>query len=285
MFKKIDRLKSIIENEDLNFLINVIKKDLKRFLFQRYQYNKYKDNYIQNVIFIAGFAKSGTTWFTNMLASLKGFYIYTPKEWTINSMEIYDGMFNEFKNKLAIIKGHTWATKKSIENLHNQLNGKYFIVVRDPRDAIISAYWYIRRYPNHWDYKTVSSLNLKDYISYKLESGEYKTQLLDWLDGWYKKRSKDNSMIVKYEDLSTNTYDTMQKVLNFLDIKISNSELLNIIESNSFEKVTGRKRGEEKIDSFARKGIINEWKEVFTYEQKELANKISKEILLKYGYI
>src|SRR6476660_3900459 len=75
----------------------------------RSQYNIYKEQYNQNILFVAGLPKSGTTWFEKMLASFPGFfnvmipeavsYEQTHKE--SHTFEFPDNLFGRFKNALA----------------------------------------------------------------------------------------------------------------------------------------------------------------------------------------
>jgi len=106
---------------------------------------------------------------------------------------------------------------------------KYIITVRDPRDDIISQYYYSRNHPEFLDYPSASSKSLSRYITYKLESGEFDKWLLNWIRMWLDKRDRDKSIIIRYEDVLKDTYFEMKKVFDFLEINCSESRLRQII--------------------------------------------------------
>ena len=110
-------------------------KNYVKFLYRK----RLCEPYPVNVIFIAGLAKSGTTWLANMFSSLGGFDRITPRGWKVQRNVLYPGIFDEFKNRLAVIKGHTWYSQEHLAVLRDS-NLKYFVIVRDPRDQIISEY-------------------------------------------------------------------------------------------------------------------------------------------------
>jgi hypothetical protein len=224
-----------------------------------------------------------------MLASLPGFREFTPIEWATRVSDqwspvnpLYDGVFNEFRHRLAVVKGHTWGTDENVRRLR-EAGRPYFITVRDPRDQIISAYWYIRRQPIHWDYDKAMSLSLQEYITHKLESGEHEREELNWLRDWLHRRG-DLAYLVRYEDLLDEPKTVMADVFEHADIEVSEDALHRIVEAHRFESKTGRERGAENTDSFVRKGVSGEWTDVFTDKQRQLYADIGKDVIEALGY-
>lgn len=265
--------------------VNAFRKRIKSFSFNAL----YKKKYPTNTIFIIGFPKSGSSWVMNMFGTIPGFEKFTPAKWgnkILNKWEpvnnLYPGVFDEFVNYLAVVKGHTYPTKENIEILKNK-NVSYIVTIRDPRDQLISAYWYIRSRPHHRDYKKVKSLSLNEYITYKLNSGEHEKEDLNWLRGWVKNIT-NNGIIVRYEDIVENTQVEFNTMLSHLGFNLPLSEINNIIQKNSFESVSGRKRGQENTNKFVRKGVYGEWKETFSDEQKNTYSRIGEDIINKLNY-
>lgn len=255
-------------------------------------YSRWYKYYPQNIIFIAGYAKSGSTWIANMFAGLNGFEKYTPKgqrwkhstRWDdFSTSDLYPGIFLECQHRLAVIKSHTWGSKRNVEILNNS-GLKYIITVRDPRDKIISGYYYIRNHPKHWDYERAITMSLEDYITYKFESGEFEQQSINWLRMWINNYDKKNALIIKYEDAIEDTFHIFRRTLDFLNFDIAEQMIHRIIEKNSFKSLSGRKRGEEDRKSFYRKGVLGEWKNVFTTKHKELFKKIEKGVIERLDY-
>ncbi len=263
---------------------------IKRIKNPIYTYLK-RDKYTQNIIFISSLPKSGSTWTAKMFKSLAGFDQFAPlkwntsiqKEWSNIHWDIYEGLFQEFKNNLAVIRGHTWGHDYNVEILRS--NGlKSFLVVRDPRDTIISEYWHSRNYPLQWNREIVENRTLSEYIAYVFQSGDFEKQTLNWIRDWLKYIETESVYILKYEDLLSDTFSTMKNAFEFLNFKVNDNEIESIIKLNSFEKLTGRKRGVEDSSKFIRKGISGEWKEVFSDEQKIYFHSIGEDIIQQLGY-
>lgn len=252
-------------------------------------YARYRHRYPIHLLFVAGFPKSGSSWFAQMLASLPGFREYAPVEWATQTSDewspvnpLYEDVFFEFRYRLAVVKGHTWATEENVHRLR-KAGRPYFITVRDPRDQMISAYWYIRRQPIHWDYEKTNALSLREYITHKLESGEHEREELDWLRDWLRRKG-DLARLVRYEDLLDGAESVMEEVFRHAGMEVSPETVHRIVDAHRFENETGRARGAEDTDSFARKGVAGEWKEVFTDEQRRLYAEVGEDVIRALGY-
>ncbi len=272
-------VKFIIENAIIKRPKNKINYYLKR------------KKYPQNIIFITALPKSGSTWLSNMCAGLDGFDLFAPmkwntyisKQWDDSRWDINSDTFREFNNKLAVIRGHTWGIPKNIKILEAN-NLKYIIGVRDPRDKLISEYWHSRNFPKHWAHDQAHQLSINEFITFKLESGEFERETLDWIRVWLKNRDLKKSIIIRYQDMLNDTKAELEKIFNFLGFTIEQNEINTIIKNNSFDKITGRKRGESNDTKFVRKGVSGEWKTIFNKEQKLFLKKIGEYVIkdLKY---
>jgi len=295
----IQQVKNRLQRIKVNYrrfgLLNTIKYLVKNVIVKRpiNQINYYlkRKKYTQNIIFITSLPKSGSTWLSNMCSGLDGFDLFAPvkwntyisKEWDDSRWDLDIDIFKEFSNKLAVIRGHTWALPNNIDMLEKS-DLKYLIGVRDPRDKLISEYWHSRNFPGHWAHDQAHEQSIKEFISYKLESGEFEKETLEWIRNWLKNRDQKNSIIVRYEDMLDNPKKILEKIFNLLELKIEQKKIENIIEKNSFDKITGRKRGKSDNTKFFRKGISGEWKTIFNEEQKLLFSEIGEDIIEKLGY-
>ena len=276
-------------------IINTIKYLVKNVIVKRpvNQINYYlkRKKYPQNIIFITSLPKSGSTWLSNMCAGLDGFDLFAPMKWNTYISTKWDDSrwdldtdtFKEFINKLAVVRGHTWALPNNIDVL-GQTELKYLIGVRDPRDKLISEYWHSRNFPGHWAHELAHEQTIEEFISYKLESGEFEKETLNWIRNWLKKRDKKKSIIIRYEDLLIDPKVVLEKIFMFLDFKIEQKKIENIIAKYSFDKITGRKRGKSDDTKFVRKGVSGEWKTIFSKEQKLLFSKIGEDVIKKIEY-
>ena len=95
----------------------------------------------------------------------------------------------------------------------------------------------------------------------------------------------DNYAEVRYEDLLENTEEETGRLLEFLGVDAGKESVRRCIEAASFEKMSGgRKPGEEDPDSFYRKGIAGDWKNVFTGRDRQVFKEAAGDLLIKLGY-
>ncbi|GEM_PF-3216694 len=253
-------------------------------------YHRKKGKYPRNIIFIAGFPKSGSTWFARMLAGIDGFAPFTPRRWATKpakewkpAHDLYPGVFEEFAHRLAVVKGHTWGTEDNVALL--RASGlRYFVTVRDPRDQIISSYWYIRSRPLHREWKLAQALSLEEFITHKLNSGVYAREELAWLRSWVDRLGEEQAALIRYEDLLADTCRIMRMACAHLGFACADEEIRAIVERNSFARLAGRPRGVEDRSSFVRKGVTGEWRTVFNEAQKRQFARIGEDVLSRFGY-
>jgi hypothetical protein len=254
----------------------------------RLNFARYGSRYPRNVIFIVGLGKSGSTWMAEMFASIPGFDQFTPVGWHVpgkahvDAMDLYEGFENEFARKLAVVKGHTWGKAGNLALL-GRAGLPYLITMRDPRDVIISSYYYIRKDPAHFDHHNTRG-SLGDYIQHKLKSGEFDREVLDWMRLWTKDRDPGKSLILRYEDMLERPEESFRHALDFLGIILDDAAVGGIVRKNSFAEKTRRVPGTEDVNSFRRKGISGEWREVLSEEQKRLFAGQGEDVIRSLGY-
>lgn len=254
----------------------------------RIDYLRFRGRYPGNLIFVASLAKSGSTWFADLLAGLPGFSQYQPAEWTASLLEtphhdFYPAILAETKHRLAVVKGHTFGSRANADAL--QRSGiRYFITVRDPRDQIISGYWFLRNRPLHPVHNMAMDLSLHEFITIELDPATAAIPRLAWLRSWLANRDPTKSLIVRYEDLLTNTAGQLQSCFDFLGIDVDPTVVDSIVEQNSFQAKAGRSPGTEDTSAFRRKGVAGEWREIFTEAQKEKCLVSFEGVISALGY-
>lgn len=270
------------------------------------------------IIWIASYPRSGNTWVRSLLST----HLFQKKQDTVfqNLKKItnfpnknqFDGIFeiNEFtkeeksnkkkmdKRKFEICKYLIKAQKKinekkgitflkthnfggSIEgseftNLENTLG--FIYLVRDPRSVAVS-----NAYHNNISFEESTNDLLDEKLIATNEGNllefrsSWKINYLSWRNRVYPK------IIIRYEDLHSNTIIFFKKILSFLNtfdkVNMNEEDIKNTIETCSFKnlsKLENLNGFDEKIgkENFFRKGLINEWSTVL---QKNLVKKIEKE--------
>lgn len=191
-------------------------------------------------------------------------------------------------------------------------NKNIVYLLRDGRDVIISLYFhqllwneknklspkdvnYHRSQVPFSDYENIKE-NLAEFIKYTFEANPSKIQHFTYMGNWYEynmawlreMESCPNIVMVKYEDLLANTENTLRNLLSGLlkvDSKMLDTEKIQgVVNKFSFENQAKRKKGEENVNSFLRKGIHGDWKNYFGEKEKELFKFYTKDLLVKLNY-
>lgn len=94
----------------------------------------------------------------------------------------------------------------------------------------------------------------------------------------------DNYTEVRYEHLLERPVEEVGRLLGFLGANDSEEAAKRCVEIASFERGSSRKRGQEDSASRSRKGVIGDWANVFTEEDKRAYKEIAGDSLIKLGY-
>ena len=101
----------------------------------------------------------------------------------------------------------------------------------------------------------------------------------------FKRKHPERVYEVHYERLLEEPHEELRKLLDFLGADSPDDILEKAINNSSFETLTkGRKRGEEDKSSFFRKGVAGDWMEYFDMDTLESFEEIAEESLSIYGY-
>lgn len=265
-----------------------------------------------HLFFIVGLPKSGTTWLEQLLIHTPGLiqlnksvlrkypkFIKLP-----NDHDVVPRMLTcAPKDKLSFLKLHLTPNEKNIEILE-KLNVKPIILIRDLRDMLISRYHHIISSPNHWSYKQIKELPQDKQLLASIKSispnsisiiDYYINWITDWWD--YSQKNKQNSLLIKYEDMKKDLPSVLRKIYNFYEYQITNEErgqaqeIIKIIDNqkkhhekdkqNQLNKNLNKKG---RLTSTFRKGKTGEWKNIFNKETTDFIKQKAGEMLIKTKY-
>lgn len=181
----------------------------------------------------------GRTWLRIMLGrTLQNAYSIED----VNLHYLYS--FSELNPTLPAIK----AIHEKFGQFGTYESKKIIFLVRDPRDALVSRYHQHRNlYP---DYATYS-----DVDDFMRNSGELSAYIEDY-NTWIRNRHQVmDFMIVRYEDLKTQTLSEVERVLSFLNLEIETSDIKEAIEYSSFKNMRSI---EIKGSSEVRAGVLQQ---------------------------
>ena len=173
---------------------------------------------------------------------------------------------------------------------------KPLIVWRDGRDVVVSQYYHwlfgteiggnsqVQLYRNDLRFNDYDDIvtNLPKFIEYVYVKKRYpKFSWSDFTNQWI----NQEAVFVKYEDMRLYSIKELQRIVMALSkIELSINRATEIVDRYSFQKQAGRKCGEENKKSFMRKGIIEDWKNNFSDESKEIFKQVAGKELIKLGY-
>lgn len=225
---------------------------------------------------VTEFPKSGGTWYSQMLAEC---------------LELpFARNYNPPKFESCIMHGVFLYSKR----FHN-----VSVVMRDGRDIMVSSYYHFlfnnnanlpyavekkRKFLQFKDYDDIET-NLPRFIEYMFtdfsKAWSYRCTWASYVDSW----KDQGTLIVKYEELLDDAIATMNRAVTHLTgSEMDQEKLAGIVSAYSFEKLTGRKRGQTQKGNFIRKGIAGDWKNHFNQAAREAFNEYGGQQLIDLGY-
>jgi hypothetical protein len=256
----------------------------------RLGFQQHGDKYAQNVLFIAGLPKSGTTWLKKMVASYPGYHELLIPDVTSYELatggshdyELPEDIFSRFKNMLVVTKMHVHGSPHNVQLLHDA-GVKYVTLYRDLRDVAVSYYFYVRRTPWHPEYHVYTDLDVSEGL--EVFADRTLSAYRDWIYSWHQNRNPHMSLMFRYEDMLADTMAIMTKVAKHFDLDSSRPTVERIVGQHSFQNLSGgRTSGEESAQSFFRKGTSGDWKNYFSKELSVKYKRAIGDFLIEFGF-
>ncbi|HNB60659.1 MAG TPA: sulfotransferase [Phycisphaerales bacterium] len=96
---------------------------------------------------------------------------------------------------------------------------------------------------------------------------------------------KDRFYCVRYEDMVADPVACVRNLLSWLEVETTDDFVHGIVEECRFEKFSeGRPRGEADPKAEWRKGIIGDWRNYFTEDDKAMFKRMAGGLLVELGY-
>ena len=165
---------------------------------------------------------------------------------------------------------------------------KYIYVIRNPKDLAVSSYFFQQKYrpPNKiqsWDDF------LKEFCSAEIEFGCFYSHFL----GWWQHRDAPNILIVTFEGMKRDLKAVVARVSDFLGYNLSDEVICNITEQTTFDVMKNNPAANKSdldllmpgTTKFMRKGVIGDWRNVFTSEQSAMMDALVDEKFAGSGLV
>ena len=276
------------------------------------------------IIWLASYPKSGNTWLRMFLKSyflkpgekfgLENSRLDNFKSQGFPDQEILDHLKVDYNKFEEIVKN--WEAMQDYINLNNKTNyikthnamvtvGSYkftttrntkgiIYIVRDPRDVLVSLSHHMGiNYEKAFEHLS-SSYNF-EYPS----SGDkrYKKTLMGaWSDHYksWKNFKSCQTLIVKYEDMVLDEYNTFKKIIKYLTevdgAEYKEEKLIKALKQTQFDELQKMEKDEGfsekgKGELFFRKGKIGEWKKDLSVNVIKKIEKIFSKEMVELGYL
>ena len=277
------------------------------------------------IIWIASYPKSGNTYIRSLLSAyyfskdgnfnfdlLKNIKQFPNTEFFNSNINSLDDASNNWlfaqkkikeQNKIKFLKTHSClgAYKgKPFTTVDYSLGGIY--VVRDPRNVISSVM-------NHFSLNADEAYNFMTDIHRGTRSNiENDYSAYSYLSTWanhYKSWANSKNfrkIIIKYEELETNKYETFRDIIVFTNTLLNNSDGVNkiklekAIETTNFNVLKNKEKNEgfdEALYSedkkekkvFFNMGFNNRWKKILREDIRKKLEDVFKNEMKDIGYI
>ncbi|RWS22788.1 Sulfotransferase 1C2A-like protein [Leptotrombidium deliense] len=234
-------------------------------------------------IFVVTYPKSGTTWMQQICILL--FADGELPTDVIEKSHDYRSPYLEFMGKEAIEKRPRPGIIKThlpYEYVPKNPKAKYIYVMRNPKDACVSFYYYFKSLKNIFDG------SFDDFLLCFLKGELPYNSYAEHIRSWWAHRKDENVLFMFYEEMIENIRNSVLKIASFIGDEYrekldKNPEILDKILKNSEKSVmreTTGKSYEDKLREltgfvdnatrFVRKGIVGDWRNVFSEEQNSL---------------
>ncbi|XP_060070424.1 sulfotransferase 1C2-like [Ylistrum balloti] len=282
-------------------LVEKIDDQGNTLIFKRYQGRTFSKNMRGNVgdqlkqvaslscrphdVLLCTFPKSGTHWVYNMARMIQTKtlrYSGTPVIIEQENIKVVD----ETSSPRMF---HTHLPFPFIPKAAMEGQMKIIYVLRNPKDVAYSYYMFLSRLENS-SYIGSFDHYQKVFLSEETTAsgGSWFTHTKEWYTGMLTNQSL-KILSLRFEDLKKNLYQNILQIAEFLGVDHDETFLRNVERAVSFENLKEKHAtilGEtERYKSLGdngrlpiyRKGIVGEWKNVFTVAQNETFDAVYRE--------
>ena len=224
-----------LKNSLLDKFLSIIKNPYKVYLY----YNTYVKNKLIKFEYknlIVSYPKSGRTWIHEIL-KLYAFKMYS------DNNEYLQGLIHINKNTIKFDHDCSdWVPyPKKVLHIKNKksFNGKTIILIRDPREIIVSS-WYHLTFREKINTKKISDFIDDDYLGISKIINFY--NLIN-------EKLINNSIVIGYESLCKNTLAEVVKILKYFKIEINQKIISECISECSFKNLQKKEISKNKVDN------------------------------------
>ncbi|KAK3706210.1 hypothetical protein RRG08_038473 [Elysia crispata] len=228
-------------------------------------------------VIIAAFPKCGTHWVSemlNMLLSGTTDYVTRPKEFEMLEL-IEDATALDQLDSPRVLNSHLYIAHLPEQLVEKKV--KLVHLIRHPKDCAVSLY-------HHWKQRASEKFTFDNFIKgYITEGYTDRSHQLDYLRqmAQFEDANPDHPIMhIHYEDLKRDPVSMLEALSQFVGIQTSRKFCEEVTSACSFDKMKQADKTRElpqhlnKVFSkglkIYRKGVVGDWKNMFTVAQSEM---------------
>ena len=180
--------------------------------------------------FIVSYPRSGNTWTRFLVANL----VYPEQPVTFANIERLipdcEAMSSRYVKRVPrprIIKSHEYFDPRY---------RKVIYIVRDPRDVALSYYDFSSKYRHIEDSHPLTSF-VSDFVAGRLSSFDWGTWGENVASWFYTRNGRPEFLLLRYEDMLSDTQSELAKVARFLNIEPATDRLVGVVERSSADRM------------------------------------------------
>lgn len=180
-------------------------------------------------------------------------------------------------------------------------DARFLWMIRDGRDAVVSNLFLLLRERNFHELPPHCSAE-GQHAADRLAAGQTEGSLFgaellrhltqQWVESVYGARRAERLYgevggfcQVRYEDLVSQPGQQLARVLSWLGVAADETRVRTIVADNVFERnAGGRHPGEEDPLAEWRKGVVGDWRNRFSSEDKQVFKAVAGTLLVELGY-
>jgi hypothetical protein len=267
----------------------------------------------ENVVWVFGSGRTGSSWLTFMMATLPAHtrwneprvgsmfgYLYYEVAWTRQATKHFI-LANDYEEtwlsslRSLVLSGALTRFPERVEGgyvvikePHGSIGApllmkalpesRMIFLVRDPRDVVASALA-VTLVPKGGRNRA-SRVRKVEAQAEKYVRQRAKTYLRDIKNTEQAYEAHEGrKVLVRYEDLRADTLETMKRIYSALEIPVDEGDLAKVVEMRTFENIPEEKKG---LGTIRRKATPGGWSEDLTPEQVEIIERENAEILNRF---
>ncbi|KAI8482522.1 sulfotransferase 1 [Branchiostoma belcheri] len=146
---------------------------------------------------------------------------------------------------------------------------KVLVPLRNPKDTAVSFFYFINKMMQLAGTGVVFQWEefAQDFINEKVGYGDYCDHLL----GWWQMRDDPHFLFIKYVVMKKDLLSAVKNIAAFLEVDLDESTVKNIAEASTFNNMKADLDSSNMAErqAIARKGIVGDWKNMFSPEQSQ----------------